>query len=197
MTIIFVAIMFMLFIGISMLREKKTAVVANTQPAPLKPEWYLHPSHSFARIVADGIVEVGMDSFSRRALGDAQVLDLPKIGQKVRQGDKAWRLQMDQRALVQRIPVDGEVVACNPQGDSWLLKIKASRLSDNLTNLLRGASVVHQRLKNARAKILSDYTDQLVPTMQDGGELVRGFARELSDEQWQEFCREFFNCENC
>ena len=121
--------------------------------------------------------------------------DLPPIGQQVRQGDKAWKLLLHGRSLIQRIPVDGEVVAANHQGDAWLLKIKPTRLAENLTNLIQGASVV-QWLKSARAKILLDLSGQLVPAMQDGGELVEGFARDLDDQQWQEFCKEFFNCEN-
>jgi glycine cleavage system H lipoate-binding protein len=197
MTLLIVAAMFLLLIAISMMRDKKPAVVSDVKPIASKSPWYLHPSHSFARIGADGLVEVGMDHFSRHALGAVQITELPKVGHKVRQGEKAWKAQLGQRAVLQRIPVDGEVVACNPDGDSWLLKIKASRLADNLANLMQGASVMQNRIKSARAQILLDYTDQLLPAMQDGGELVDGFARELSDEKWIEFCKEYFNCENC
>ncbi len=201
MVVLIMVAMFLIFIGISYLQEKAAKRRATVQAprvvsAASDAGMYLHPSHSFARIISDQEVEVGMDDFSKRAFGWMDEIILPKAGTAVRQGETAWKGRVAERMVSQRIPVDGEIIAVNErrQGD-WLLKIKPSRLQENLSNLIQGASV-SQWLKMARAKFLMEHAGSLVPAMQDGGELVDGFARHLTDEQWREFCQEFFNCED-
>ena len=95
---------------------------------------------------------------------------------------------------MQRIPVDGIVTAINTAGSTWLVKIKADRWSENIANLIQGASAT-QWLRSVRSKLLLNHAGELVPSMQDGGELLKGFARHLDDNQWQAFCKDFFNCE--
>jgi glycine cleavage system H lipoate-binding protein len=195
MVIILVAFVFLLFIAISWLREKKAATSPVSQAAMQEQPVYIHPSHTFARLAADGEIEVGMDEFAQRALGEIKVEDLPQVGQHVHQGEKAWRVRVGYRSLVQRIPVDGIVTAINSTGSNWLLKIKTDRWSENMANLIQGASI-SQWLKSVRSKLLLNHAGELAPSMQDGGELVQGFARHFDDAQWQAFCKDFFNCES-
>lgn len=194
MVIILVASLFLLFIAISWLREKKAATAPVSQASVQDQPLYIHPSHTFARLAADGEIEIGIDEFAQRALGEIKVEDLPKVGQQVHQGEKAWRVRVGYRSLVQRIPVDGIVTAINTAGSTWLVKIKADRWSENIANLIQGASAT-QWLRSVRSKLLLNHAGELVPSMQDGGELLKGFARHLDDNQWQAFCKDFFNCE--
>ena len=76
-----------------------------------------------------------------------------------------------------------------------MLKVKPANLEKDLGNLINSSSVVTW-LKNAREKFVANFYGEMVPVMQDGGELAEGFARHLTDDQWKEFCKEFFNCEN-
>ena len=73
---------------------------------------------------------------------------------------------------------------------------KVSDIATELGNLIKGGSIVPW-LKKARAQFVADYSGELVPVLQDGGELTEGFAHHLTDDQWKTFCKEFFNCENC
>ena len=200
MVVLLLLAMFLVFIGISYWREqaarRRMSVAVKTAKAmPNTAEYYMHPSHSFARVISDEVVEVGMDEFSQHAFGYLDEISLPEKGAKVQQGDIAWQARVGGRLISQRIPVDGVIIEANEKsGSDWLLKIKPSHLSDNLHNLIRGASV-GEWLKMARAKFLMEHSGILVPAMQDGGELVDGFARHLTDSQWQAFCKEFFNDE--
>ncbi|MBN2357763.1 hypothetical protein JXO59_16755 [candidate division KSB1 bacterium] len=195
-----VAAMFIIIIAISYWREiaAKKAVAPATS-AELTEEsashFYLHPSHTFARVTDDGLVEVGMDDFAKHAFGKTDQLELPAVNQNVQQGDQAWRATIGERTVTQRIPVDGQIVETSGSGESWILKIKPSNLQKNLVNLIDSVSVVNW-LKMARIKFLMQYSGTLVPAKQDGGELVEGFARYLTDEQWDHFVREFFNSGN-
>ena len=196
MVIFFVAFMFLTLIGISYVVERKrktglvTAVATTAQP---QPELYIHPSHSFARVDGD-FVEIGMDEFSKRAFGDVQILDAPQVGTVLHQGDLAWKLQVGDRVVSQRMPVSARVTEVSPEKAGYILKAKATNLKDDLVNLIKGGSMMTW-LKKARAQFVADYSGEVMPALQDGGELAEGFARHLNDEQWKEFCREFFNCE--
>ncbi len=200
MVVLLMLAMVLIFIGISYLRERAarrqmTAAARTSQAMAANAPYYLHPSHSFARVISDEVVEVGMDDFSRHAFGYLDEITLPEQGAVVHQGDMAWQARVGGRLVAQRIPVDGVVIEANEKsGGDWLLRIKPAHLADNLANLMQGASV-GQWLKTVRARFLLEQTGALLPAMQDGGELVDGFARHLTDDQWREFCLEFFNYE--
>lgn len=200
MVIILVAAMFIILIAISywrevVVRKADEAKQAAKSEVKVSEHYYLHPSHTFARITPEGLVEVGMDEFAQHAFGEPDALELPAINQKVRQGDLAWRATVAGRKVTQRVPVDGKIVAVNQAGGDWILKIKPTRLQQNLVNLIDSFSLVNW-LKMARAKFLMQYSGSLVPAKADGGELIRGFARQLDDDQWHHFVQEFFNSEN-
>ncbi len=208
MVVLIVAAMFSVFIVISLLREqaaKRKAVVAKTVPVSVETAQtsaaglFLHPSHTFAKVVSQDLVEVGLDDFAKRAFGKVDVLALPHVGQEMHQGEVAWRARVGGRTLTQRMPVDGVIVDVNSDKNKWrewILKVNASHLKENVANLIQGASVANW-LKSARTKFLLNHAGHLVPAMQDGGDLVEGFAKYLTDEQWKEFCVEFFNDEGC
>jgi len=207
MVVMIVAAMFIVFIVISLLREqaaKRKVVMAKTAAATMETVQtsatglFLHPSHTFAKVLSQDLVEVGLDDFARRAFGKVEVINLPQVGQEMHQGEVAWKARVGERSLTQRMPIDGIITDVNPdthKRHEWILKVKASHLKENMANLIQGASVANW-LKNARTKFLLNYAGHLVPAMQDGGELVEGFAKYLTDEQWKEFRTEFFNNEN-
>jgi glycine cleavage system H lipoate-binding protein len=201
MVILIMLAMFLVFIGISYWREqaarhRATVAVKREKAQPVTVATYLHPSHSYARIVSDDLVEVGLDQFARHAFACLDEISLPEKGTVVHQGDIAWKARVGGRLISQRIPVDGVILETNEKrGSDWFLRIKPAHLSENLNNLIQSASSA-QWLKLARAKFLMEHAGALVPAMQDGGELVEGFARHLTDAQWHEFCREFFNYES-
>ncbi len=208
MVVIIVAAMFIVFIVVSLLREQaarrraamaKTVAADGVKAQSTAASLFLHPSHTYAKVLNEALVEVGLDDFAKRAFGKVDVLDLPKVGQELHQGEVAWKARVGSRSLTQRVPVDGIIVDVNTaasKGNDWILKVNATHLKDNLANLIQGASIINW-LKSARTKFLLNYSGHLVPAMQDGGELVEGFAKYLTDEQWKEFCMEFFNNEKC
>lgn len=194
-----VAVMFLLLIGISFFVEQKRKREAVETAVPAKQpetEFYVHPSHTFAKIVGADTVEIGLDEFAQRAFGDVEFDTLPEVGAQLHQGDRAWTLQVGDRKVAQRMPVSGEILETRETAQGWVLKAKVADLSTELANLIKSTSVVPW-LKKARAQFVADYSGELMPVLQDGGELAEGFARHLTDEQWAVFCQEFFNCEGC
>ena len=193
-----VALMFLLLIGISFFVEQKRKKVAETAAPVTQPktEFYIHPSHTFAKIVGADTVEIGLDEFAQRAFGNVTFDSLPQVGAQLHQGDRAWTLQVGDRKVAQRMPVSGEILETRATATGWVLKAKVADLSTELANLIKSTSVVPW-LKKARAQFVADYSGELMPALQDGGELAEGFARHLTDAQWKVFCQEFFNCQGC
>lgn len=194
-----VAFMFLLLIGISFIAEQKRKREAATASEPVtqvEAEVFVHPSHTFAKIIDADTVEIGMDEFAQRAFGDVEFAELPQAGTQLHQGDRAWTLKVGDRKVSQRMPVSGEILETSTTAKGWVLRAKVADVSAELVNLIKSASVVPW-LKKARAQFVADYSGELMPVLQDGGELADGFARHLTDEQWKQFCQEFFNCEGC
>ncbi len=198
MVFLIVAVM---FAGLMLLtwyldKRKKSATADSPVAETTRDEKvFLHPSHTFARVMDDSTVEIGLDDFAKRAFGQIDEIDLPEAGAVLNQGDAAWKIKIGERQVSQRMPVDGTVLRAGEKGASWLLKVKPVNLEKDLGNLINSSSVVTW-LKNAREKFVANFYGDVAPVMQDGGELAEGFARHLTDEQWKEFCKEFFNCEN-
>ena len=104
---------------------------------------HYHRGHTWARIVGKDTVAIGIDDFSRRLVGKANGVELPIVGAYVRQGGRGATIESDGRAADVIAPVDGEVVAVNPDledqpnlvtddpyGRGWLLKIRSTNLAD-------------------------------------------------------------------
>ncbi len=200
MVVIFVAVMFIVFIAISYWGSRKVRQGANETTAvpepssPATPATYFHPAHTFARVLGDNVVEIGMDDFAKQAFGEVDALDLPQIGRILKQGETAWKAHVGEKSVNQPMPVTGTVIAVNEgAGDSsWIIKVKPLSLQQSLANLI-SEGMSGSWLNAVRAGFKNSYSGSLVPAMQDGGELVDGFAGNLQNGQWEEFCKEFFN----
>jgi glycine cleavage system H protein len=162
---------------------------------------FLHPGHTWARPEANGLVAVGLDDFAQKLVAPDRVA-LPAIGAQVAQGDPAVRLATNGKSVSLLSPVEGTVVEVNPKaqgpesaadpyGSGWLFKVKAPRLSANLKQLLSGAAA-RRWLEEAGEALGAQLSPELGRVYQDGGVPIRGIARELDPEHWDELARKFF-----
>ena len=164
-----------------------------------------HPGHAWARVEDMDTVTVGMDDFASRLLGSADSISLPKLGSRVKQGFMGWGFKSDSRVIHMLSPVEGEIVAVNgavanspgvafedPYGKGWLFKVKSTDLNSNLKNMIPSSMVgewfesIRQNLANRGPAPAS------APLYADGGEPVRGFAKVIDPEEWDDLAREFF-----
>ncbi|MBN2412989.1 hypothetical protein JXQ31_14980 [candidate division KSB1 bacterium] len=205
MVVLIVVLMFVIFIGIGLIREyslkKKSSEAESTIEnfgTELASEVFVHPSHTFAKVGSDGVVMVGMDEFARRVFGFVNPIDLPVEGKKVKQGDKAWSIVFRSKKIEQIIPVDGDVIQVNKDPlslNDWILKIKPTHLKENIKNLLP-TSFIADCFKEIKEKYVKNHSQKfaytLAYTLQDGGDLIEGFSEYFSDSQWNEFYNKYF-----
>jgi glycine cleavage system H protein len=163
-----------------------------------------HPGHAWARLEEDDIVTVGMDDFAAKLLGPVDSISLPEEGSKVKQGFPGWVMKADGQAIQMLSPVEGEVVAVNrmaadspgaafedPYGNGWLFKVKPYNWTSNLNNMII-RDKVGEWLEDIRDKLASRrLAPALAPLYADGGEPVRGMAKAVDPERWDDLAKEF------
>ena len=68
------------------------------------------PSHEWARLLEDNIVEVGISDFAQEALGDVVYVELPEVGSEVQAGEECCAVESVKAASDIYAPVSGEVL---------------------------------------------------------------------------------------
>jgi glycine cleavage system H protein len=220
MTVLLVILTFAAFIFADYLVERRKAArpVRQTVPAPeailpLEPVWVAgyqlpeslqyHRGHTWARSLDADTVLVGLDDFARRLLGPAKSLKLPVVGDWLRQGERGFAVEVDGRTAELVAPVEGEVVAVNPElartpslltddpyGRGWVLKVRAANLVANLRNLLSGR-LARRWMEDSREGLELRLMALSGSVLQDGGEPTADFARQLPLSDWKRLVGEF------
>ena len=164
----------------------------------LPDEFHFHRGHTWAVPLGDGVFKVGMNDFAQRLIGPAAVLELPKPGHCLQQGEKGWRVQANGDGVDLLSPVPGEVVGVNeevlrapslvcddPYGQGWLLKVRVGSESAALKNLLPGR-LARVWVDEASQELSNLVGGELGPVLQDGGVPMPGLARQLAGDRWPE-----------
>lgn len=169
--------------------------------------YHFHPGHTWAAEGDGDVLTVGLDDFAAQLVGPPDGVDLPAIGTRLRQGERAWQVRAGDRTLPMLSPVDGRVVAVNealraapqltaddPYGGGWLLKVEAADRRVTLRNLLSG-ELAATWMRHTAERLRGLPAGGLGVVMPDGGVPVRGFGRALAPDEWDAVAREFFRAE--
>lgn len=100
------------------------------------PELRYSPSHTWARLEADGTVTVGISDYAQYELGELQYLGLPRVGSSVAREASFGEAESVKTVSELHAPVAGEVLAVNdaaardpaivngePYAAGWLIKL--------------------------------------------------------------------------
>lgn len=165
---------------------------------------YFHPGHTWVEISDQRTMKVGIDDFSARIIGSVDKIELPAVGQEVRQGDRLTVLHHGSRELIHVAPISGRIVEINrrlgkkpgiinasPLEQGWLAKISPSNLELELRNLLKGFAADGWR-DAVRSELIQVFSPNFGTVVQDGGQIVESLSDHLTDEQWLQLVRQFF-----
>ena len=113
--------------------------------------YYYHQGHSWTRFEHGGRVRVGFDDFSVKVFGAARQLDLPPLGERVKQGQVGWTFTRNGHQAAVLAPVTGAVLAINqdvrkhpeiihadPYHTGWLFILEPDMPKRNLKGLFFG-----------------------------------------------------------
>lgn len=168
----------------------------------LRDDAFFHQGHTWVLPAGHGEALVGMDDFAQKLLGKPGGFLFPAIGARVQQGEPAWQVQVDGHAIPMLSPVDGEVVALNPDvaaspelvntepyDRGWLMRVKVPSPGAAARNLLTGR-LARAWMDDVTETVRTLPAGELGVVLPDGGFPVGGFARALAPEGWDRLARE-------
>jgi glycine cleavage system H lipoate-binding protein len=220
MTVILLIVTFAAFALIDYLLHRKEGIkVAKADaPAPAAPflqptiidgfavpeQYRYHYGHTWLFRERKNLARVGADEFAAVVAGKIDRIELPKPGQWLRQGQKAWSVTRDGQTVEMLSPTEGEVVEINeevladpsllrtdPYGKGWLLSVHVPDEETTARNLVP---------KNMVAAWMRDGIDRLYAIQPqlaglaaaDGGRPAEDIFEHLPEVAWQEIAREFY-----
>jgi len=99
-------------------------------------------SHEWVRLEGDGTATVGITQHAQELLGDMVFVETPAIGRKLKQGEECAVVESVKAAADVYSPIEGEVLAVNPDLEvapekinqdaytAWLFKLKPVNAAD-------------------------------------------------------------------
>lgn len=173
------------------------------------PEGFqFHRGHSWAFSEGNSLFKVGMTDFTQKLLGMPEAIVLPRVGQRLTQGDSGWALKVDGHTLRQLSPLSGTVIEVNqevldnprkltedPYESGWLIKVRADRTKATAKNLLP-ASLARLWTEESFNRLMNYGQPQLGLVLQDGGVPVDGLVKHLGVEDWPRIARQFLLSED-
>ncbi len=176
-------------------------VTASTGKSTSKHEFnvpaglFVAPTHTWARIEVNGLVQIGIDDFAQKAIGSVDKIELPSVGQKVEKGKPLFTIKRGERKMVMPSPITGEIASVNaelfdhpefiktkPYGSGWICNVEPSNLGNDLQSLKIGADAVSWYQKEVDTFV---GTMQKISTDDDG--------MDSDDASWDAFSQSFLS----
>jgi len=186
------------------LQAETLTVHARTEESgfELAEDFYYHEGHTWAKPEYGGRVRVGLDDFAQKLIGKSVKIELPNIGQEVKQGDVGFQVRRNGEVAKVLAPIDGIVAHVNDQlsrqpglvnescyEEGWLFIVEPTRLRKNLKGLYYGQEA-HNHISAESEKLFSMANDDL-RVAADGGAAVEDISQELQGEDWAKFIKIF------
>lgn len=193
--------------------EETGKIMAVREPAyelvagfALPENHYFHRGHTWSRIEYGGWVRIGLDDFALRLLGPLDGVRLPKLGMTVRREEPGFSLTRSQHQASVLSPIDGVIVALNPEvntsacaanaspyGDGWLFMVKPTRLQPDLRQMFFGKEA-ESWLENEAGQLSSMLEgsggQRMVAT---GGRAVEDIFGTLPELKWDHLVSQFLH----
>lgn len=220
MTVLLVLITFLVFISIDWWMHRSEVPVA--APVPVEPAYtadYVdgfhipanltyHPGHAWVARERKNVFRVGVDEFAAFLAGRIDAIELPKPGQWVRQGQRAWTLLRKGQQSGMVSPIEGEVVEINPlvakdptilrrdpYQAGWLMTLHVPDEESTARNMVPGG-LLRAWIHEAVERLYSRQGDLVGAVAAEGGRPVDDLAAALPGEDWAKLTGEFFLTES-
>ena len=218
MTVLFVLAVFLTFAVIDWLlsRGKVEAPYAAPLAAPAPSENLVygfrlpddnrryHAGHGWALRERKNIARIGVDDFAARLAGKIEKLELPKPGQWIRQGERAWKVYRNGEMAEMVSPIEGEVLEVNPDvakdptllrrdpyGAGWLMTVHVPDEEGTTRNFIP-RNIARRWMENIVEAFYAKQPELAGAVAADPGEPVDDLAEALPERKWKDLTKEFF-----
>ncbi|MBL7179001.1 MAG: glycine cleavage system protein H [Desulfobacterales bacterium] len=168
----------------------------------LAEDFYYHEGHTWAKPEYGGRVRVGLDDFAQKLIGKLGRVELPNIGQEVKQGEVGFQIRRNGEIAKILSPMDGIVAHVNdklrdqpelanesPYESGWLFTIEPTKLRKNLKGLYYGQEA--RNFINEEKEKLFAMAHEDLRLAADGGGSVDDISQELEGQNWAKFVKTF------
>jgi len=216
MTVLFVLAMFLVFALVDWVLTRGKAAVEETaaEATPVRDGEYVygfhlpnrlryHPGHGWALRERKNVMRVGMSDFAARLAGRIDAVELPKPGQWVRQGQRAWKLFRQGQTAEMVSPMEGEVLEINtevlkdpslprrdPYGEGWLMTMHVPDEEGTARNLIP-RDLIRGWMENVAERLYARQPDLAGAVAADPGRPVDDLAEALPEVNWRQLTKEF------
>lgn len=221
MTVLFVLATFLAFALVDWLlsRGKVEALEAEAIPAAnpatspvgefvygfhLPENRQYHAGHGWALRERKNVVRVGIDDFAARLAGKIDKLELPKPGQWIRQGERAWKVLRNGETADMVSPIEGEVLEVNPDvikdpsllrrdpyGAGWLMSVHVPDEEGTARNFIP-KNLVRNWMESVAERLYARQPELAGAVAADPGTPVEDLAEALPETNWKDLTTEFF-----
>jgi len=219
MAVLLVLVTFLFFIALDYFRNRNEVIrtVREEVKAPpfgvganyvdgfLVPENVsYHSGHSWLIPERQNAVRVGADEFAAALLGKIEKIELPKLGQWIRQGQKVMSFYKDGEKTEMVSPTEGEVTEINsevlknpallrqdPYGRGWLMSVHVPDEENTARNLVP-KGLVRNWVREAVERLYACQPRLAGAVAADGGRPAEDLLRALPGLNWREETGKFF-----
>jgi glycine cleavage system H protein len=163
-----------------------------------------HAGHGWALRERKNVVRVGIDDFAARLAGKIDKLELPKPGQWIRQGERAWKVLRNGETADMVSPIEGEVLEVNPDvikdpsllrrdpyGAGWLMSVHVPDEEGTARNFIP-KNLVRNWMESVAERLYARQPELAGAVAADPGTPVDDLAEALPETNWKDLTTEFF-----
>ncbi|MFA5329820.1 MAG: hypothetical protein WC384_18635 [Prolixibacteraceae bacterium] len=171
---------------------------------------YFDKTHTWAFMKKDGLVRIGVDDFIQHVTGKLTRIEMRKVGDKIKKGERLLTLIRKGKQLTIYSPVSGVITAQNkslitnsgiintdPYEEGWIYSVEPLNWQLEI-QFLSMEQKYRAWLKNEFIRLKEFFTgliDAQMPTvvLQDGGALKDNLLADLGPEAWEDFQTKFID----
>lgn len=169
--------------------------------------YYYHMGHNWLRIEHGGRMRIGLDDFALRLFGSPESIELPPLGENLRQNEVGWAFGRTGHRAAVLSPASGTVLAVNHSAEShpdvvhldpyhqgWLMMLEPTLPKRDLKGLYYGDECnrwMEQEVQSLLKTIGADY-EQMAAT---GAEPLADVFGTVAGMDWDLLARTFLRTE--
>jgi CheY-like chemotaxis protein len=172
---------------------------------------FISPGHCWVSLNEDGTAKIGIDDFAKKMIGRIDSIEPPNIGRLIKTGESLLSLRQGKRSIPFKAPISGKIIKVNNNLNKNISDLDLSCYNSNWICMLDTSDEISTELQELKIgkSAVSFFKDELgnsqthfdsIAEMRKRDKKLSGqngfcFGKidKLTDEEWRETIKKFFN----